>query len=70
MRTSVEAEVVGTLVDATGFAKGLGSIPAVGLCRFFYRRISIELPVPIRRIPCFRTVQQIVIICVVEQVVF
>lgn len=70
MPIAIEAEEIGILIDAAGFAKGLGGIPAIGLCRFFYRRICIELPVLIRRIPCFRTVQQIVIICVVEQVVF
>lgn len=70
MRISVEAEVVGIQVYAGRFAKGLRGIPTVNLGSLLHALICIELPILIRRIPCLRTVQQIVIICVVEQIVF
>lgn len=70
MPVSIEAEVIGTLVYAGRFAKGLRGIPTVNLGSLLHVLICIELPILIRRIPCFRTVQQIVIICMVEQIVF
>ena len=74
------SEILGNLAEiVTLFSIEFKALPSLkigmfldgtAICRFFYRRICIELPLLIRRIPCFRTVQQIDIICVVEQVVF
>lgn len=70
MTVSVEAVAVGVLLDVATLAEGSRYVPAAELSGFLHGIICIEMPVLIRGIVRLRAVQQIVIICMVEQVVF
>lgn len=70
MPISVEAVAVGIRLNVAALAESGLHVPAAELSGFLHGIICIEMPVLIRGIVRLRAVQQIVIICMIEQVVF